>query len=149
MRTPIAAMLLILASCASSSVYEPQIRETLSQYDKRIAAMDAQAISDLYTDDGQLRVSGPQGTVVVADGRERIRGLLQAMNGKYRVLHNSIDVSSIDVEHGVAFVTADFRQATEDLHAKRTIETSGLMDFELVAAPDGRWLISKSTATPR
>jgi ketosteroid isomerase-like protein len=130
-----------LLSCNSTRLNknEKGVEAAMKKYDGLILKLDADAISLLYTPDGNL------GNIAI--GRDSIKSFLSTFKN-IMVLSQSSTTSSIVISGDSAIQKGSYLQ-TDLISDKDTVKVKG--DYETVwqwIKPKG-WLIKKMTTTPK
>jgi ketosteroid isomerase-like protein len=120
---------------------ERQIQMALQRYSNLIVAMDARAISEMYSPDGVLeRSSGP------LQGREAIRDALSSTGG-VRVISNDMYLLYMSYNGPAVVQTGEFKQAARMPDGK-TVNITGRFEATWIRSARGEWWIKRMVTRP-
>jgi uncharacterized protein (TIGR02246 family) len=135
MKTRAALIALLILGCASTPP-EDDVRDAVNHYNKRVLAMDAAGIAEMYAPDGEMRLPNS-----VIRGRDEIAKYLRTFDGKFRLIENDTHINAIEVHGDTAGVTSTFRQRTLIIESSQIVEPHGTLHSEWVRGPDKKWRI--------
>lgn len=136
---PALLILMLLSSCSSTKHSKAGVESAMTYYDNLILKLDADAISRLYTEDGNL------GNIAI--GTDSIKKFLSSFKN-VRVLSQYSVTKSISIVHDTAIQLGSYLQ-TDLVAGKDTIHVKGEYNAQWQWIPKKGWhikhMITKST----
>ncbi|MEO6882757.1 MAG: hypothetical protein ABI199_01900 [Bacteroidia bacterium] len=120
-------------SCKTDKHSKTEIESSLKQYDNLILKLDADSISMLYTNDGNL------GNIAI--GRDSIRKFLSSFKN-VKVLSQQSISDSIKISRDTAFQTGHYAQ-TDLIAGKDTVKVKGTFTTRWQWVPQKGWQIKR------
>jgi uncharacterized protein (TIGR02246 family) len=142
---PFVLIAVLLAACArtaSPADSKMQLRQATDHYAQLVKAMDARAIANLYTAEGESIVAGQP----PIRGRDAIRKQLESFIG-FSVQSEVLTADTIDVDGPRAHVTGTYRQRVR-VPAGDVIEVHGAYAADWLREGSD-WHIQKLLTTPQ
>jgi uncharacterized protein (TIGR02246 family) len=121
------------------------VRASIHRYDAMTRAMDADGISALFTNDGEIWNAGH----LLGRGPDAIRAYLHSFDGQVHVDAQETTVEHVTVTDATVEVTGRYHQIARMLSDNHGLEIEGKAESEWVRQPDGRWLVRRMSTTPK